>query len=232
MNAEGQPEILGAELNNGHGRPFLIVSYYTVNTGYEKEIDHLRASCQAFQLDYFFEGIKSLGSWQLNIHYKPAFLLAALTRFEKPIVWIDSDAVIKQYPALFESLAKRDNIDLAVHYFRDRELLTGTLYIPFSTAAIGLLQAWRGYDGSRLKDKEQRTLQDLLASRPGYRVVKLPPEYTKIFDLMRNNGGPAVIEHHQASRKFRRQVSGDPDPERITTALVRARIKQMTRRRR
>ena len=36
-------------------------------------------------------------------------------------------------------------------------------------------------------------------------ITNTPANYTQIFDLMRNEGEP-IIEHTQASRKFRRKI--------------------------
>ena len=210
MNAEGFPKVLEAEYSKGHGRPFFIVSYYTPENGYGELIKKLRASCQTFALDYYFEKIESLGSWQLNIHYRPQFLLKALAILNRDLVWIDADGIIKQYPALFEALAIRDDFEIGVHFFKGRELLGGTMYIPNRPRTRTLIEMWANYDAHRLQFKEQRNLQDLVeGTGPGaFRVCKLPAEYVKIFDLMKDLAGPAVIEHYQASRRLRSQRPG------------------------
>lgn len=63
---------------------------------------------------------------------------------------------------------------------------------------------------------DQRVLQDLLDSSIG--LYKLPPEYCKIFDLMANDGGEAVITQMQASR-LSRGLNMDHNPIRMQGSL-------------
>jgi len=228
MNAEGWPEIIRVEHGPHFGRPFCVVSYYTEGNGYELEIKKLKASCLSFQLDYFFEGIKSLGSWMLNIHYRPQFLIKAMMAQRRDLVWIDADGVVKQYPALFEALARRADFEIAAHYLKGRELLGGTMYVPNRPKTIELLEAWAEVDARRPQLKEQLNLQGLLAARSDFRLLHLPGEYTKIFDLMAKTCGPAVIEHHQASRRLRKRPQLTTANQRIMLQKA-GRIRYKTR---
>ncbi|HAB98582.1 MAG TPA: hypothetical protein DCE71_02020, partial [Parachlamydiales bacterium] len=53
----------------------LIISFYTQNTIYEKEVEDLEASCQSLELAYYIEGRKDLGTWEENCCQKPLFIL-------------------------------------------------------------------------------------------------------------------------------------------------------------
>jgi hypothetical protein len=118
--------------------------------------------------------------------------------FEENIVWLDADAVVQQYPALFDDM----DADIAVHYKDGKELLSGTMYFSNTEKARELLREWIAL-AETTKDvtQPQSVLQELLRSGK-YLVHKLPAPYTLIFDLM-SHLGPPVIEHFQASRKGR-----------------------------
>jgi hypothetical protein len=214
------PEIMKGEVSGQNNRPFIFVSFYTVDSGYEAEKEKLKASLHAFNLDYYLEGIKTLGSWKMNIHYRPAFLEKCLERFyPRPIVCVDSDAIVRSYPTLFEFLClKQDDYDIAVHYFRGRELLAGTIFWSNRIKSKDLLHLWAEYDKKMIHYKEQKNLQDVLQAHPEFIVYRLPAAYTQIFDLMRNEGAP-VIEHFQASRRFRKAMGITPKEQEIINRL-------------
>ena len=46
------------------GSKFIIVAFYTKDTGYELEIKKLVSSLNVLNLEYDVQGIKNLGSWQ------------------------------------------------------------------------------------------------------------------------------------------------------------------------
>lgn len=184
-----------------HSRRFIIASFFTPD--YESDALKLRNSCRALALDFHLQCIASFGSWQQNIHFKPAFLIKMLDKYpQRSIAWVDADAIIRSYPQLFDDLEYFD-CDIAAHHFRGKELLSGTLFVPNSSGARLLLREWAAFDAQRKQFKEQFTLDLFLkANRGRFNFYELPASYTQIFDLMRANGAP-VIEHFQASRRWR-----------------------------
>jgi len=201
---------------------WIVISYYTVGTGYEAEIENLKRSLNLFQLPHHIEGIKSRGSWIANVHYNNELILKAFDMFpDKAIVSIDADAVIERYPALFDTL----DCDFAAHFHRWKnsreELLCSTMY-------------WQGNDTTRAflaevinrhKLYSQETQQPgMLATLRAWggriKFQSLPPQYARIFDLMESVKFP-VINQYQASRRFRKEVNRAGMPKQITTRDIK-----------
>ena len=179
---------------------FITVAYCTKG-GYEEEANKLRASLEKIGLPNQVRVIHSMGSWQKNCLYKPLFIKEMLQKYGKPVLYVDADAVFHRMPELFETL----NADFAVHYFRNAQLASGTLYFKNSIPAFNLLDAWIERNRNYSKDRDQDNLQRVL-EKPGWknriRIHYLPAEYCKIFDLAPEVKDP-VIEHFQASRRLR-----------------------------
>lgn len=187
----------------------IVISYYTEGTGYEKEVQGLLSSLRRFNLEYDIKGIKSLGDWQKNTHYKAKFIKAMLMKHRKPVLWIDADAVINKYPFLFNDL----DADVAC-YFRNygkfpissrkegKELLSGTLYFDHNEKVLALLSKWIKANKANPTRWEQKNLEEAIKGWDG-RIVELPPQYCKIFDTMKSVDNPAIT-HYQASRHLRK----------------------------
>lgn len=71
----------------------LVVSYYTKNTPYEKEVQYLIQSCKQFDIEYLIEGIEDKGSWEGNCSFKPYFIREKMKECKRPLMWVDADAV-------------------------------------------------------------------------------------------------------------------------------------------
>jgi hypothetical protein len=199
---------------------FIAVAYYTAGTGYEAEAQKLVASCLKHGVTYHVEAVPNLGSWQKNTHYKARFILDMLDLHAKsgdlrPIVCVDADAQFHAYPLLFDSLdcdaafAYRDYSKFPSVSSRHRkELLSGTVYFANNERARELVRAWIAENAKNQVVWEQKNLQAVVERmRSVVRMEELPPSYCKIFDIMRGVG-PAVIEHYQKSRIYRRQIDG------------------------
>lgn len=187
------------------------VAFYTKGSGYEAEARGLVESLRRFSLPHSITAFESRGSWARNTQIKPEFLCAEL-QAGGPLVYLDVDARVLRRPTLFQTLDPAA-CDIAVHYRPDtrfrksRELLSGTIYLSGSDACRQIVDCWAEASEARPGEMDQRTLQQLIDDQvvPGLRVRELPATYTKIFDIMRDVG-PAVIEHYQASRRFRSTI--------------------------
>jgi len=177
----------------------IVISYYTKDTGYEKEIQGLIDSLRRFNLERDIQGIDDLGGWQKNTHYKARFIKAMLEKHKRPVLWLDSDAIIRRYPFLFNDL----DADMACYFKSGQELLTGTIYFSNSEKALGLINRWIRINNARPQIWEQRNLQGIIKDWDG-KIKELPPAYCKIFDTM--SVDKPVIEHFQASRVHRYEV--------------------------
>lgn len=187
---------------------FRIVSYYTRDTRYELEAKKLMESLEKLGLPFEVEVIDSLGSWQKNTQYKAVFIRKMMDKHDEDIVFLDADCVVRKHPELFETIAEKGEIDFAVHYFMGKQLASGTMYFANCPIVAALVDSWIEANEQNPNAFDQKTLQDLLKSGwDNLRVLVLPPEYCKIFDLMADVKDP-VIEHFQASRRCKEEVNG------------------------
>lgn len=172
---------------------------------YEPLLMVLADSVASYGVPTHFEAVRERGSWQAGVAYKPEFIRAM--QREHPaerLVWLDADAEVMQYPALFWSLG--DDVDIAAHWREGRELLSGTLYFGATKGAAEIVEAWVAAQRAEPGVWDQKVLQRVLErDRNRWKREVLPPEYTFIFDIYRKRypGLEPVIEHHQASRSYR-----------------------------
>jgi len=131
-----------------------------------------------------------------------------MDRFQREdIVWLDADAVVRSYPKLFSEI----DCDLACH-FRDwkhgrNELLSGTLFIKNNDKARRVIRDWIKINDQNPKTWEQRNLARAIRRYDfDLKIYRLPIEYCFIFDDERKGSVKPIIEHFQASRKYRREI--------------------------
>jgi len=178
-----------------------IISYYT--TLYQFEAQNLIKTLKKFpQIEYMVEERSESGSWELNTHYKAVYIKEKLT---EPVIWTDADSVLKQYPTLIETI----DCDFAAHWFKDKELISATMYWNNTPKAHELLDKWIELNKLNSKLWDQVNLQNALTEIEDIKVIKLPPEYNFIFDLSREYYGNLnpVFEHYQASRKYKNRLN-------------------------
>jgi hypothetical protein len=125
---------------------------------------------------------------------------------DQAIVYLDADAIVRSFPILFDEI----DADIAVHYYDNKkrnfkELLSGTIYLGPTANAKKLVQLWIDVNKEFPEQWDQKNLDIAIKRMPELKVVELPPSYCLIFDLMKDQG-PAVIEHLQASRRFRNMI--------------------------
>lgn len=191
----------------------LVVSHYTVNTGYEQEVQKLIGTLKKFNLDYYIEPIESLGSWRYNSNYCSRNVQKAMARYpDRDILRVDADARFERYPKLFEQ-PEWECVDVGyVRYsFRwcRKELLGGTLYFANRLHVRWLVDEWTKLCTVESPHKKNPVLLDHLLKDCFYdkiRVREMPPQYCKIFDHM-GNIPKGVIVHYQASRRYKREVN-------------------------
>ena len=187
------------------------IGYYTINTAYEKEVEKLIASLQSLNLDYDIAGVENQGDWESNTKMKPKVIKDMLNKYpDHSIVYVDSDAIIRSKPEIFYNIKE----DIGVRYqdfaYRKKpECLSGTIYFANNKKSKQLCDLWISKCNSTNLQvlAEQSVLPIAIEEMKsnGLTVMNIPPEYTFIFDTMKKiypNTRP-VIEHFQASRKFR-----------------------------
>lgn len=190
----------------------IVVSYYTKNTPYEKEVEGLIDSCKQFGIEYWIEGIESKGSWEENCAVKPHFIREKFTQLQRPVLWVDADAVFLR-PMQFEEFMFADLAFLRDEKHTDPRFCinSATVYINATEKGLEALNLWCAYSEKiwQLEQKclpfqDQVSLYFMTFSHPYLSAAKLPIQYCKIFDLILEGIDPQeiVIEQRQASRRL------------------------------
>ncbi len=197
----------------------IIISYYTKNTPYKEVMDTcLHASLHRWNLPHDIEGIENLGSWQKNTHYKAEFIKKMLLKHKEPIVFLDADATIEQYPKLLFELK---DYDISYHELdwmkmwrkqeghTKREVLSGTLYLSYNAKILRFLDDWILENNADTRWEQKNMQKVLIKWKSKFNIYYLPYSYITI---MVGNGQVSphmikreevVILHHQASRQYR-----------------------------
>ena len=180
----------------------LYVAFYTVGTIYEEEAKRLRASLDRFGLEHDIVGVQSRGDWYANTCMTAEFLCKSLDGHKtRPLVYVDADAVVRRYPAIFDDLDPAQH-DLAAYRLPNGEQPNGTLWLSNNHKCRVVCEIYRQRVLASPKERnEQRHLDDAMCDHNGLRVVTLPVTYCYIHEIT-----PAVpddeivIEHLQCSR--------------------------------
>lgn len=184
-----------------------LISFYTKNTIYEKEIEDLYASCQALRIDHYIEAREDFGCWEKNCSQKPLFIYECLQRFNEPLLWVDSDGIALQKPQL-----DLGECDLGL-YFNNRKTKharNATIYVAPTQAAKEFMWLWH----ETLLEMNDRPKKKLTPDQPvmislirkqtiPLKIADLPLEYMQIFDRDNIPFEKTVILHFQASRTAR-----------------------------
>jgi hypothetical protein len=182
----------------------LIISFYTRDTIYEKEVEDLKTSCQALGVQTFIEGIRDQGSWQKNCCHKPLFILQCLERFQRPLLWVDADAILLRNPRLACTDA---DVGFYFNDFTRKIARSGTIYTAPTEGACQFLKAWHCSCEAtyarmpELPFGDQGQIPDVLTRLDStLKIARLPLEYIHIFDRDNILLEKTVILHTQASR--------------------------------
>lgn len=201
---------------------FIVVGYYTIDTPYEDHACIFAKSMDRLEIPYYLHRINSLGNWHKNTGYKPTFIRRMLDKFpDCNIVYNDVDAEFVEYPVLFEEL----DCNIAVHNFDRRqfrqikqesyEILSGTIFLKNCQEVKDLVVKWEAECKRRPMVWDQKSLAKVLQGE----FYDLPPEYCKIFDIMRRVKEPVIV-HYQASRELRKNKSLLPRVEKKNLRVV------------
>jgi hypothetical protein len=206
-------EVAVEELQRKPSRP-LVVCAITAGTGYVREVEEMVRTARAMGLEVVVEQYESRGDWFLNTHYKPVFMEQMLRKYKRPILWLDADSRVRQYPALFDDLTADigwvwwDWDEIGRNGITGIELSTSILYLRPKAEVYRLLGAWQKANEAAPGEHDQDNLQHMLEGgfkQGRLKAQQLPMGYAQIFDLQRSLGEP-VIEQMQASRRFRGRV--------------------------
>ncbi len=148
------------------------------------------------------KGIESKGEWVKNASMKPEIIKEMMLKHkDRDILYLDVDAIVRQYPILFDSFSG----DIGVHYKNERELLSGTIFLKNISKVRLVIDEWANLQQRNPMQWDQKILQLVLDKQKNLNIINIPATYTQIFDTMKDVGEP-VIEHFQASRRLKTDV--------------------------
>lgn len=179
---------------------FRIISGYTRNTPYEQEVKYLIDSIKQYGItNYDIIGYNSFDNWSQNCQYKAYIIQDQLKKYNIPIVWLDADAVLYDYPILFEKIDQ--DIAFCDYY---GGVASGTLYIKPTKQMIDLCSEWIRLNAQNVNVWDQKNLTILINQ---YKIpyYKLPVSYCKI-DFAKCSD-KIIIGQNQASRRFKKLIN-------------------------
>lgn len=185
---------------DGASERFKVVSFYTTHNEYAGFAQRLNVSLQAHGIGSELHAIHVDGPWELVCASKARFMLDYWEASDRAVVWLDADATVEQYPALFDTI----DADFAVHKWDGYQFGSGTIYFGKTEAAHRLLKQWALRCEADPVTWDQVHLQSAwcdIAASGDVRSVWLPRSYLQIFDAPEHEA--PVIKHWQASRALK-----------------------------
>ena len=206
-----------AELNTVLPRKSMPVcyGYYTEGTDYYAEAKLMRMSCRAFGLEAHILPVENQGSWQANTLYKPKAVLQALNHAGgRPILFLDCDARMRAFPALFDGFEAEvgysvfDWAEIGGRRSKAQEVSSAVLYLKDTPGVREFLHRWiEACDKMGLENDQTRMGNVLLPMiEGGLSAQRIPHSYNQIFDSMGHLGNP-IIEQMQASRRLKQIIN-------------------------
>ena len=170
---------------------------HTADKYYTSHADELEKTIKSVGgKPYVRQLIEDKQGWVSTCMQMPRFMFDQLKATDEDIVFLDSDARVRQYPELFDTIEE----DIAFHRKDGHEALCGTMYFKNNERVYCFFEKWL----AKQEDLYPHGLaaqiaMDAISKEGIVSVYDLPPQYTQIFDSMKHHGSP-VIEHMQASR--------------------------------
>ena len=191
----------------------IVINCYTTGTPYEKEVEGLRVSLEKLGMESEIIGVPSLGSWERNCAFKSQFILDTYLRLDRPVLWVDADAVVHDFPLLLAGA----EADFAIGKTSGWEFSSGTVYFNRTPLGELLLKTWVDCCRQDPEVWDQIHLDsawEIVTSKCSLYTRWLPQTYVKIFDMpwesrlldSTNDWCRATIEQFQASRRFKGTV--------------------------
>ena len=192
-----------------------IVSFYTKNTGYQKEIKKLELSIKKTEHEIYVEGIKSMGSWDLNTKYKPFLILNAMKKYpeEDYFLFLDADAIVNKKIPMEDISGDIAVCHKAIESKKQKGwLLSGTVFIKNNDKMKNIMYEWIKINEKNPKTFDQDTLYTVLKNNfEEIEIQRLSLKYCKINgskNSVHKKVKDPIISHNQASRRLKGKVNG------------------------
>ncbi len=181
----------------------LVVSFYTDDPYYSNEVLGLKRTCQQFDMEYDIECLPSSGSWTANCAMKGPFLKRKMQQHNRPLLWLDADALVLQKPEMFDGFL----YEFAAYWHKNVELISATLYFAPTVVSKTLLSMWAKLCEDDPGTWDQKSLQKawerMGVAQPS--TLRLHKGFCKTYN--HSCDFPLYIQQNQASRRFKKLVN-------------------------
>jgi hypothetical protein len=135
-----------------------VISMFTSDKKHLDFARGLEANCKDFGLRCRLYPVKYLG-WMETIQQKPHCIREDLKTHNEPIIWIDVDDRILQYPFLFERWLVGDGVDVVGLNFSDAEAPIKMYFMGFNPTPRAKLFVHRWYQNYQFQPDEARAMR-------------------------------------------------------------------------
>lgn len=156
-----------------------IVSFFTPTWEYKTHASRLIKECEFLGLDYLIEEMEPTGSWLGNTRLKPKFILSAMTRLDRPLLWIDVDGSIYEKPSILQ-YATQDFMGRHQRTGPRRTWHVGTMFFNNTENGKWLLQEWAERANVATGSDEAVFESVWIESTRNLSYAELPEEYFRI----------------------------------------------------
>lgn len=174
----------------------IFVSFFTPNGKYPWLAENLKASLDDFELNWDVMEVPEFSSWQKAVAYKSQFILGMLELHKCPVVWMDADTEVWQFPELLfgphdfavYNWAVDTNHHLEGQLNRDKLLCSGgVIKFGYTDEALNLVRRWsevmktsEGEDDPELDRVYERNLNALWLPKTYNRMDKHTHHWSSI----------------------------------------------------
>lgn len=152
-----------------------VISFFTKDWKYHQYANDLERDCINLGIPYKIEELRSTGSYLKNTCLKPRFILDKLKELRSPVLWIDCDGSLLQWPIYFYQL----EVDFAAKrmpFHKARTWHVGTMWFNYTPAVLSFIERWIRNTGL-ISDESglEKTWREVQI-----RALDIPAEYFKI----------------------------------------------------
>jgi hypothetical protein len=146
--------------------PYTIISFYSdpnpkISTYYRDNYIRLKAELDNHSLNYSIDELPTKRNYMENCLRKPRYILQKITELNTPVVWMDIDCHIKQYPHDF--IDNNFDICAAIRETRPKEIIPESCFIYFNNndTSINFIKEWIHRAETAVRDLDHLILIDL-----------------------------------------------------------------------
>jgi hypothetical protein len=120
-----------------------LISYYAdfdTNKYYEGFAKILTEKWKSFGLDYDISELESRGNYGVNCLMKPEFILEKITKYKKPLIWMDCDTDFREPFDHFNNIT--EDVGMATHSGELNGIKASPLYFNYTKGAFRIIREW------------------------------------------------------------------------------------------